>query len=108
MLLVILGILLQKYLRGRGGKTIQFTKTPRQQLDPKKSIQYNFLLYDFSYIRYHRGIRQITISKVCDSIGYKLPKPTAIVERYFMTAKLNHSIMRRETETGRPAGKYRV
>ena len=87
----------------RERKTIQFTKTPRQQLDPKKSIQHNFLLYGFSYILYHRGICQITISRARDRTGYKLPKPTTIVERYFMTAKLNHSIMRQETKTGRPS-----
>lgn len=94
-------VFIRIYLRGEK-KTIQFTKSPRQQLDPKKSIQYNFLLYGFSYILYHRGICQITISKVRDSTGYKLPKPTAIVERYFMTAKLNHSIMRLETKTEGP------
>lgn len=54
----------------------------------------------FSYALHHRGFYQIKISKIDDSMWYKLPKATGLVGRHFTNTILNHSIMRliRKTE----------
>ena len=40
------------------------------------------------------------MSKIDDSMIYKLPKTTGVMERHFMITKLNHSIMRLIRQAG--------